>query len=479
MNGETIVLTHRESQRLMVLNALDRSEVLMADAAILLGLSVRQVRRLRSAYRARGPTALAHANRGRPSPRRVPEAIRTQVIALAQTTYVGVNHTHLLELLAEREDLRLSRTSLRRILAAAGLRTPRPRRPRRHRRQRPRMPRAGMLVQVDGSHHDWLEGRGPRLVLHAAVDDATGEVLSAVFRDEEDAWGYLCVFREIARTRGLPLAVYSDRHGIFVRLPRRPLTLEEQLQGGPAPTQVGRALQEVGIRWIPASSPQAKGRIETLFGHFQDRLVSELRLAGITDRDAANAFLPDFLTRYARRFAQPAAAPEPAYRSWPAGLDPDTVFCFKYRVAVANDNTVTLGPHRLQLLPGPQGRSYAQARVEVHEHLDGQVAVFYQGHRLPSRPLTSPTAEVPARDYDRVNPHAPPRPPRQTGGSRISAPPRKPRPGASGEHVSRRRQAPAPTEPRRPDADHPWRRTVLTKAKMREIEARRTESLAR
>jgi len=476
MRGETIVLTHRESQRLMVLNALDRGEVLMADAAILLGLSIRQVRRLRSAYRARGPTALAHGNRGRPSPRRVPQAVRAQVIALAQTTYASVNHTHLLELLAEREDLRLSRTSLRRILAAAGLRTPRPRRPRRHRRQRPRMPRAGMLVQVDGSHHDWLEGRGPRLVLHAAVDDATGEVLSTVFRDEEDAWGYLFVFREIARTRGLPLAVYSDRHGIFARTPRRPLTLEEQLQGGSPPTQVGRALQEVGIRWIPASSPQAKGRIETLFGHFQDRLVSELRLAGITDRDGANAFLPDFLTRYARRFAQPAAEPEPAYRSWPAGLDPDTVFCFKYRVAVANDNTVTLGPHRLQLLPGPQGRSYAKARAEVHERLDGQVAVFYQGRRLPSCPLTSPTAEVPARDYARVNPHAPPR---QTGGSRMSAPPRKPRPGESREHVSRRRQAPAPTEPRRPDADHPWRRTVLTKAKMREIEARRTESLAK
>ncbi len=261
MTGETIILTHHEQQRLMVLSALDRGEVLMADAAILLGLSVRQVRRLRSAYRARGPTALAHGNRGRPSPRRVPPAIRAQVIALAQTTYAGVNHTHLRELLAEREDLRLSRTSLRRILAAAGLRTPRPRRPRRHRRQRPRMPRAGMLVQVDGSHHDWLQGRGPRLVLHAAVDDATGEVLSAVFRDEEDAWAYLFVFREIARTHGLPLAVYSDRHGIFARTPRRPLTLEEQLQGGPAPTQVGRALQEAGIRWIPASSPQATDEI--------------------------------------------------------------------------------------------------------------------------------------------------------------------------------------------------------------------------
>src|SRR3989304_6303537 len=187
MRGETIVLTHRESQRLMVLNALDRGGVLMADAAILLGLSIRQVRRLRSAYRARGPTALAHGNRGRPSPRRVPQAVRAQVLA-----------------------------------------------------------------QVDGSHHDWLEGRGPRLVLHAAVDDATGEVLSTVFRDEEDAWGYLFVFREIARTRGLPLAVYSDRHGIFARTPRRALTLEKQPPGGSPPTQVGRALPEAGIRWIPA-----------------------------------------------------------------------------------------------------------------------------------------------------------------------------------------------------------------------------------
>lgn len=477
MRGETIILTHHEQQRLMVLSALDRGELLMADAAALLGRSVRQVRRLRQAYRTRGPTALAHGNRGRPSPRRVAESIRAQVVALAQTTYAGVNHTHLLELLGEREHLRLSRTTLRRILTAAGLRTPRRHRPRRHRQRRPRMPRAGMLVQVDGSHHAWLEDRGPRLVLHAAIDDATGEVLAAVFRDEEGAAGYLVVFREIARTRGLPLAVYSDRHGIFARTPRRPLTLAEQLQGGPAPTQVGRALQEAGIRWIPAASPQAKGRIETLFGHLQDRLVSELRLAGITHRDEANAFLPGFLTRYNARFAQPSPEAEPAYRPWAAGLDPNTVFCCKYRRTVANDNTVALGPHRIQLLPGPQGRSFAKAHVEVHERLDGQVAVFYQGHRLATRPLTAALAlEAPARDYDRVHPleagH-----PRPRGGSQVSPSLRKSRPGGSGEAAARPRQPSAPTEPRSPDADHPWRRTVLTKTMKREIETRRTNSL--
>ena len=319
------------------------------------------------------------------------------------------------------------------------------------------MPRAGMLVQVDGSHHDWLEGRGPRLVLHAAVDDATGEVLSTVFRDEEDAWGYLFVFREIARTRGLPLAVYSDRHGIFARTPRRPLTFEEQLQGGSPPTQVGRALQEVGIRWIPASSPQAKGRIETLFGHFQDRLVSELRLAGITDRDGANAFLPDFLTRYARRFAQPAAEPEPAYRSWPAGLDPDTVFCFKYRVAVANDNTVTLGPHLVQILAGPQGRSYAKAHVEVHERLDGTVAVFYQGQRLVLGPRTpAPSPRIPARDHRRVRPKGPQ--------------------SIQDLRVRTRKAAGQTPAVWKPGKDHPWRQMPVGNAKYNAA-PQRTKSL--
>jgi transposase len=401
-----IILTPRVEQQLIVLNALDRGELLMAKAADLLGLSTRQVRRLRRAYRQHGPKALVHGNRGRQSSRRVREAIRKRIVSLARTTYAGVNHKHLSELLAEREGLTLSHPTIHRILRAAGLRSPRRRRPPRHRRRRERMPQAGLLVQLDGSTHPWLDHRGPRLTLIAAIDDATGEVLAATFRDQEDAHGYFEILHALTQTKGIPVAAYSDRHGIFHRTIKRPLTLQEQLAGKPAPTQLARALQELGTRWIPASSPQAKGRIERLFGTFQDRLRVELRLGGVTDRDGANAFLREFLRRYNARFAQPPADVTSAYRPWPAGLDPQTVFCFKYQRVVSNDNTIMLGPQCIQLLPGPGGRSYAKTTVEVHERLDGRIATFYRGTHVPCRRLTAATTaqRIPARLHPRVHP---------------------------------------------------------------------------
>jgi transposase len=191
----------------------------------------------------------------------VAETVRTRILALARTTYAGVNDHHLTELLAEREGLHVSRKTVQRLLRAAGIGSPRKRRPPRHRRRRERMPQAGLLVQMDGSDHPWLEDRGPRLVLLAAIDDATGEVLAGVFRSEEDTHGYFLLLRQLIRRYGLPVAAYTDRHGIFHRDPRTPQRLAEQLEGDVASTQVGRALQELGIRWIPASSPQGTDEI--------------------------------------------------------------------------------------------------------------------------------------------------------------------------------------------------------------------------
>lgn len=466
-----ITLTQRAQQHLMVLNALERAELTTAEAATLMGRSTRHVRRLRAEYRLRGPAALVHGNSGRQSVRRLADALRTMVVTLAKTTYAGANHLHFQELLEEREGLHVSYTSLRRILHEAGLPSPKRRRPRRHRRRRERMPRAGMLLQVDGSVHDWLEGRGPWLTLLAVVDDATGTMLTGEFRDAEDAHGYLRLFQHVARTHGLPLAIYSDRHGIFHRDKRTPPTLAEQLAGGPVPTQVGRVLHELGIRWIPASSPQAKGRIENRFGTFQDRLVTELRLAGIHDREGANTFLPDFLARYNARFAKPAAQPDPAYRPWPAGLDPKTVFCFKYLRRVANDNTITVGARRLQILAGPHHRSYAQVRVEVHERLDGSLAVWYQGQRLATHRDTPEPGRIPARDHRRV------RPPTQTaplgssrGGIQISPRSSQTHPGASEKaQRSAREIKDAQRPPWRPPADHPWRQAAREAQRRKEL----------
>jgi hypothetical protein len=291
-----------------------------------------------------------------------------------------VNHKHLTELLAEHEAIVLSHPTVHRILRAAGLRSPQRRRPPNHRQRRERMRCAGFLVQMDGSHHPWLQDRGPALVLLHAIDDVTGTVLGAVFREREDAAGYLLLLRQLVTTHGIPVAVYTDWHGIFKRTTRTPLTLEEQLRGEPAPTQVGRALTELSIQWIPASSPQATGRVERVGGTFQDRLVSELRLAGVRDLAGANAFLPTYVTRHNRRFARPAAERETAFRPLSAGCDLNTICCFKYLRTVQNDNTVSLGPHSLQILPDARRRSYARARVEVHERLDGTLAVFAHGH---------------------------------------------------------------------------------------------------
>ncbi|MGH2437820.1 MAG: ISNCY family transposase [bacterium] len=475
-------MTQRAQQQLIVLNALERGELRMTEAADLLGLSTRQIRRLRRAYRRHGPKALVHGNRGRPSPRRVADTTRARIVHLAQTTYAGINHTHLSELLAEREGLALSQPTIHRILRAAGLRSPRRRRPPRHRRRRERMPQAGLLVQLDGSTHAWLEHRGPRLTLIAAIDDATGEVLAATFRDEEDAHGYFVVFEALTQTNGIPVAAYSDRHGIFHRTAKRSLTLQEQLAGKPAPTQVGRALQELGIRWIPASSPQAKGRIERLFGTFQDRLRSELRLGGVHDRAGANAFLTKFLPRYNARFTQPAADPTSAYRPWPAGRDPQTVFCFKYQRVVSNDNILMLGPQCIQLLPGPGGRSYAKATVEVHERLDGSIATFYRGARVPCRSLTAvPTADrIPARIHPRVHPdRAFKIQVRLRGGSAIATASRKTYPGASGKTklITNGGGRAKHTQPWKPALDHPWRHMPVGKTKPRASDSERTKSL--
>jgi transposase len=286
--GDEITLKTEEQRRGRVLAHLVGGGLTIEEAAELLGVSVRQAWRLRAAFLAGGPAALAHGNRGRPSPRRVDTVTRARVTALATSDdYRGANDSHLTELLAEREGIVLSRPSVRRILREAGIASSRRRRAPRHRSRRERMPREGMLLQVDGSRHDWLEGRGPWLTLVGAIDDATGAFVWATFRDEEDTAGYLRLVRDVARSHGLPEALYRDRHGSLeppaARRPPAGLAVADRSR----PTQVGRALAELGIGSIAAGSPQAKGRIERGWATAQGRLVIELRLARAVDRASA------------------------------------------------------------------------------------------------------------------------------------------------------------------------------------------------
>ena len=283
-----VTLNQREQARFSVLNSVLEYQVPIAQAAELLRVSQRHARRLLAGYRQQGAAALALGNRGRRPHNAIPAAEAAAVVELATQRYEGANHTHFTELLREREGIDLSRPTVRRILTRAGIGSPRSRRSPQHRFRRQRMPQAGMLVQLDGSHHAWLEDRGPKFVLLLAVDDATGAVVNAVFRTGEDTRGYFMLLEGLIEDWGIPLALYSDRHAVFKHNARKPETAAEA-------TQFTRSLQELGIRQIFARSPQAKGRVERAAGTFQDRLVTELRLAGARTIDQATAVLEDFL----------------------------------------------------------------------------------------------------------------------------------------------------------------------------------------
>ena len=387
-----------------MLNQVEMGRMRGWEAAEVLALSLRHARRLLAAYRKEGAQALAHGNRGRKPHNALDEGLKKQVVELARSTYAGCNFQHFTELLAEREDIALSRSSVRLILFGAGIRSPRKRRPPKHRSRRERYPREGMLLQIDGSRDDWLEGRGPYLTLVGAIDDATGKVPYGLFRDQEDAQGYTLLLRRIVESEGIPGALYHDGHGIFERSKREPESLEEQLMGRRESTQFGRIMEELGIISITSSSPQAKGRIERLWGTFQDRLKSELHIAGAKTTEEANRVLWDFLPRFNQRFAVPAAQPGTAYRQPGEGFIPEEVFCFKYRRTVGPDNVVRLGEHRLQIMPTNGRLSYARAKVEVHERMDGSLAVYYQGQCLAAKPAPPEAPLLRARNIKRAMP---------------------------------------------------------------------------
>ena len=370
-------MTQKEQTRLQVLNSLLAEHIALDQAAELMGVSPRHTRRILAAYQDKGAAALAHGHRGRRLANAIPEATTSRVVHLARTVYEGANHTHLSELLSEREGVDMGRTTLRRILANAGLSSPRRRRPPKHRVRRQRMPREGMLIQLDGSYHRWLGEDGPQFTILFAVDDATGCVVNALFCDHEDTSSYLLLMQGLLRPFGVPLALYTDRHPVFKH--------KSEYQPAGTPTQFGRAMEELGVQVIFALSPQAKGRVERTAGTFQDRLITELRLAGATTVAQARAVSKQFLPRFNRRFGVPAQCPEPAFRPLRVDLPLEQVLCFKHRRRVARDNTVKYQGHTLQLLPDPKRRSCAGTVVEVLEGLDNRLSLQHEGRIIASQ----------------------------------------------------------------------------------------------
>ena len=371
-------LTMQDEKRIEIVQRVFRGELTVLRAAVILGLSERQCYRIKQRVHQEGLKGVIHGNRGRPCRRKIKEKIVGRVVELARGKYQGFNDHHLTEKLKEHEQIELSREKVRRILRSHGVSTPRKRRASKHRSRRERRLAEGMMLQVDGSPHDWLEGRGPRLCLIGAIDDATGKVVGAFFTEAESSWGYLRLFSEIFKAHGLAQSIYSDRHSVFWT-DREP-TLDEQFINKRPLTEVGRALDELGVTLILAGSPQAKGRIERLWGTFQDRLVSELRLAKAKTLEQAQAVLDGYLPQHNRRFSKPARA-KPAWRKASSVLL-ERALCFKQKRTVANDNTVTFDGVIFQIPKKSPYRSYAHKRIDVHVLLDGAVEFFYQTEKI-------------------------------------------------------------------------------------------------
>jgi transposase len=380
-------MSQKEFQRVKVIENAAGGRLSVGEASRLLQLSERQVQRLKRRYRPDSLGWVQHGNRGRPMPWALPVPQRQLILNLARSKYQGFNDSHLAEKLRAEENLCVSRETVRRILRSAKLASPQKRRPRKYRSRRPARPRFGMMALTDASRHDWLEGRGPTLTLLGFQDDATGQILAAHFQLEaENTLGYLRALHAMITTHGIPLSLYRDRHSIFQRNDPH-WTLAEQLAGKQSPTQLGRALEELGIQQIPAYSPQAKGRIERAWRTCQDRLVSELRLARATTLPEANTVLARFCADYNQRFARPPADAARDFRSLPRRFDLARCLSLHYRRVVAADHTVTLGANSIALPPLPGHRGYAGETVELAHHLDGNLHVYRGDQLLLTLPL--------------------------------------------------------------------------------------------
>jgi len=387
-------------------------------AAEVLGWSPRTVRRWRERYEQTGQSGLLDKRLFRPSGRAIPAAEVERVLRLYRERYAGFNVRHFHEIARREHHVTQSYSWVKQVLQAAGLVSTR--RPRgRHRRRRE--PRAcfGELLHIDGSTHPWLAlAPDVRATLIAVPDDATGEVLYAQFWEAETTQAVMSALREVFTTYGLPMALYSDRAGWAFHTSKANGPVDKKRL-----TQVGRALAQLGVEHIPAYSPQARGRSERLNRTFQDRLVNELRVAGIATLSAANVYLREvFLPRYNATFRRPPREPEPAWVGL-GDVDLDQILCHQETRTVAPDNTVTFGRLVLQVAKQPGRRTCAGLEVVVRRHLDGRHSLWRGPQRLgvfddrgrpvdaaapvDARPRRSPTRRLDRRARTPVGPQRP------------------------------------------------------------------------
>lgn len=393
---DIIVMSIGEVRRLKAVQSAIDGHVTQKTAASMLGLSERQVRRLVRDVRERGERGVIHALRGRPSNRRIAEETRGQALSLYQVRYPDFGPTLAAEKLLECEGIKISDETLRRWLIEAGFWKKRRKRSC-FRQWRPRKECFGQMVQLDGSHHDWLEGRGPHLVLMAYIDDATNTIYGRFF-DYEGTLPAMDSFTGYVRKYGLPMSVYLDRHTTYKS--SKKLTEWEEVAGIESLSQFERALKELGVEVIHALSPQAKGRIERLFGVLQDRLVKEMRLAGIMTKEQANGFLTRYLPRYNKRFTVCPANKADAHVKLPSHVDLNRYLCIKTERTIRKDNTIALDGRLYQI------EERGGKKVVVEERVDGSLLVISKGLSLKYKEITArPQKEVAPkpifREYNR------------------------------------------------------------------------------
>lgn len=414
---DTVCMSQREVKRLQVIQGVIEGRVRQRQAAMVLGVSPRQIRRLVRRVEAHGAAGLCHRSRGQPSNRRIAPRRKARVLKLFQTRYADFGPTFACEKLAERHQITVSDETLRSWLKAAAIPYP-SRKPRPPRHWRARRAHRGELVQMDGSHHAWLEDRGPACVLMAYIDDASSNVLARFYEYEGTVPAFDSFGRYVVRY-GVPHAVYPDRHSTYQA--RAQPTREDDLAGRTAMTQFERGLHELGVTVIPAHSPQAKGRVERLFRTFQDRLIKELRLARIATREAANTFLEGYLPRYNARFAVVPAEATDLHRPCPGAEVLAQALCVKTTRAVRQDGPIVYQRQWYQLDEPRRPKT-----VVVEDRLDGRRLLTAAGQRVRHHPIPGPSAPA----------YPPPRP--------VSPPHR----------------------PLTPGPDHPWRQAVALAVKL-------------
>ena len=392
MRKEIFNMTQKEISRLRVINQTIDKVLQISEAAELLNLSERQVLRLKKGVIDKGPAFIIHKNRGREPKHATKDEVKDLVVELKKTKYQEANFLHFRELLEEHEGIKLSYPTIHRILTGAGIISPKKHRKRKTYHRRKRKPQKGMLVQIDASPHPWIIGE-KAFDLHGAIDDATGEILALHFTPNECMEGYFEIVRQIISNHGIPTSFYCDRHTIFISPKDGKLSIEDQLKGKQVNlTQFGRAMDELGINIVKAYSPQAKGRIERLWGTLQSRLPVEFKIHNIRTMEEANAFLDEFIVKYNKKFAVVPEDSKSAFRALPSNINPDHILCVKEERTIIEGSAFSYGGQYYQLIKnGKKASALLKAKLTVltSERLGIKAMysnVVYDTRKLDERP---------------------------------------------------------------------------------------------